>query len=70
MTMFSEEFANLNKELVKIQAHVAEVYGQATNQFTANYMKQSKPFYLWYMFSGMIAVTLVIMSSLITFPKK
>lgn len=70
MAKFNDEFAQLNKDLIKIQVQGEIIYGKTANQFTKNYSKQTQPITLMYLFSGIVTATFVIINPLIAFPKR
>lgn len=70
MTVFNKKFAKLNSALVQIQAQGTVAYGQTADLFTANYLKLTQKVTFWYIFSGMVAVFFIIISPLLTYPKR
>lgn len=69
MVMFSGEFAQLKTALTQIQTQGSAAYGRSADEFTANYLKQTRKISSWYLFSGMVAASFIIVSPLLTYPK-
>lgn len=69
MTAFNREFMKLSTDLVMVQAQGSAAFGRSADVFTAHYLKFTKPITYWYMFSGGLAVSFIIVSPLLTYPR-
>lgn len=69
MTVFNREFMKLSTDLIKIQVQGSSAYGRTADTFTADYLKFTKHITYWYMFSGGVAVSFIVVSPLLTYPK-
>ncbi|CAI6344075.1 unnamed protein product [Macrosiphum euphorbiae] len=70
MTVFNGEFSQLKTKLTAIQAQGSAAYGSSANAFTSSYLKPMRNISFWYMFSGMVAAFFIIVSPLLTYPKR
>lgn len=69
MAVFDDEFAKLKTAFSQIQYQGSMAYGRSADLFTANYLKQMPSISFWYLFSGVVAAFLIIISPLLTYPK-
>ncbi|XP_060840575.1 odorant receptor 83a-like [Rhopalosiphum padi] len=69
MMVFNWKFAQLKTALAQLQTQGSMAYGRSADAFTADYLKQMQKISYWYLFGGIVAAVLIIVSPLLTYSK-